>query len=114
MVQRQQNMSEPVPSFFIRTLASLDTSVNDALAKEKEAKKKMNALNARALTAMKQKVKKMAKEFERDLKAFQQVCSTSSFLLTRVRFSLGPRRIRARVRGLCRSRGAHTRQNQKG
>ncbi|KAI0029213.1 eukaryotic translation initiation factor 3 subunit 8 [Vararia minispora EC-137] len=72
MVQRQQNMSEPVPSFFIRTLASLEASVNDALIREKESKKKMNALNARALTAMKQKVKKMTKEYEQDIRSFQQ------------------------------------------
>lgn len=73
MVQRQQNMSEPIPPFYIRTLSSLETSLNSALAKEKEAKKKMNASNARALTAMKQKVKKTAKEYEKELKQFQEV-----------------------------------------
>ncbi|EIM83136.1 eukaryotic translation initiation factor 3 subunit 8 [Stereum hirsutum FP-91666 SS1] len=72
MVQRQQNMSEPIPPFYIRTLSSLETSLNSALAKEKEAKKKMNASNARALTAMKQKVKKTAKEYEKELKQFQE------------------------------------------
>lgn len=73
MVQRQQNMSEPIPPFYIRTLSSLESSLNSALAKEKEAKKKMNASNARALTAMKQKVKKTAKEYEKELKEFQAV-----------------------------------------
>ncbi|KAI0058056.1 eukaryotic translation initiation factor 3 subunit 8 [Artomyces pyxidatus] len=72
MVQRQQNMSEPVPPFYIRTLSSLEASLNAALAKEKEAKKKMNATNARALTAMKQKVKKTAKEYEKEIKLFQE------------------------------------------
>ncbi|KAI0045950.1 eukaryotic translation initiation factor 3 subunit 8 [Auriscalpium vulgare] len=71
MVQRQQNMAEPVPPFYVRTLVSLETSLNAALAKEKEAKKKMNASNARALTAMKQKVKKTAKEYEKDVKRLQ-------------------------------------------
>ena len=70
MVQRQQNVNEPVPPFFIRTLTSLENSLNAALAKEKEAKKKMNASNARALTAMKQKVKKVLKEFEKEVNAF--------------------------------------------
>ena len=74
MVQRQQNVSEPVPPFFIRTLANLEGSLNAAVAKDKESKKKMNASNARALTAVKQKVKKLLKEFEKDVKRFQEVC----------------------------------------
>ncbi|EIN11298.1 eukaryotic translation initiation factor 3 subunit 8 [Punctularia strigosozonata HHB-11173 SS5] len=71
MVQRQQNVSEPVPSFYIRTLANLETSLNQAVAKEKEAKK-MNASNARALTAMKQKVKKTIKEYEDSIKQYRE------------------------------------------
>ncbi|KII92289.1 hypothetical protein PLICRDRAFT_133788 [Plicaturopsis crispa FD-325 SS-3] len=71
MVQRQHNVAEPVPPFYIRTISSLEKSLNNALAKEKESKKKMNATNARALTAMKQKVKKAAKEYEKELKRFQ-------------------------------------------
>ncbi|THG98273.1 hypothetical protein EW145_g7454 [Phellinidium pouzarii] len=55
MIERQTNVAEPVPSFYVRTLLSLDQSLNNALAKEKEAKRKMNASNARALNTMKQK-----------------------------------------------------------
>ena len=73
LVQRQQNISEPVPPFYIRTLVDLESSLNAAVSKEKEAKKKMNASNARALTAMKQKVKKVTKEYENDVKRFQEV-----------------------------------------
>lgn len=73
MVQRQQNVNEPVPPFYIRTLVSLEASLNAALAKEKEAKKKMNASNARALTAMKQKIKKVIKEFEKEVNAYNAV-----------------------------------------
>ncbi|KAF8070237.1 eukaryotic translation initiation factor 3 subunit 8 N-terminus-domain-containing protein [Lyophyllum atratum] len=71
MVQRQHNVSEPVPPFYIQTLAGLETSLNTAVAKEKEAKKKMNATNAKALTAVKQKVKKALKEYEVEVKKFQ-------------------------------------------
>ncbi|EPQ57410.1 hypothetical protein GLOTRDRAFT_92447 [Gloeophyllum trabeum ATCC 11539] len=71
MVQRSQNVSEPVPPFFIRTLINLESSLNTALSKEKESKKKMNASNARALTAMKQKVKKTVKEYEKEVKDYQ-------------------------------------------
>ena len=73
MVQRQQNVAEPIPPFFVRTLVDLEKSLNAAVAKEKEAKKKMNASNGRALTAMKQKVKKTAKEYESDIKKYQNV-----------------------------------------
>lgn len=83
MVQRQQNVAEPVPSFYIRTLSSLETSLNEALTKEKEAKKKMNASNARALTAMRQKIKKTAKEYEGDIKQYQEVRFDMLFWLNR-------------------------------
>jgi translation initiation factor 3 subunit C len=73
MVQRQQNVAEPVPPFYIRTLISLEVALNAALAKEKEAKKKMNASNARALTAMKQKVRKTVKEYEKETRQYNDV-----------------------------------------
>jgi flagellar basal body rod protein FlgB len=73
MVQRQQNVAEPVPPFYIRTLISLEAALNAALAKEKEATKKMNASNARALTAMKQKVRKTVKEYEKEIKQHNDV-----------------------------------------
>ncbi|TFK22603.1 hypothetical protein FA15DRAFT_671398 [Coprinopsis marcescibilis] len=72
MVQRQQNISEPPPPLFIKLLISLEASVNNTIAKEKEAKKKMNATNAKSLTAMKQKVKKGAKEHEAEIKKYQE------------------------------------------
>ncbi|KAH9958163.1 eukaryotic translation initiation factor 3 subunit 8 [Lactifluus volemus] len=70
MVQRQQNVAEPIPPFYIRTLIGLEAALNAALAKEKEAKKKMNASNARALTAMKQRVRKTVKEYEKEIKHY--------------------------------------------
>ncbi|PPQ99727.1 hypothetical protein CVT24_009710 [Panaeolus cyanescens] len=72
LIQRQHNLSEPVPSHFIKTLINLETTIANTLQKEKEAKKKMNASNAKALTAMKQKIKKSMKEYESDIKKYQQ------------------------------------------
>ncbi|KAL0580332.1 Translation initiation factor 3 subunit c [Marasmius crinis-equi] len=70
MVQRQHNVSEPIPPLYIKTLTTLENSVASAQAKEKEAKKKMNATNAKALTATKQKVRKAAKEYEQDVSKY--------------------------------------------
>lgn len=70
MVQRQQNVSEPVPPFFIRTLLGLESAVNNVAA---DAKKEMNATKAKGLTAMKQKIKKAAKEFDQEIKQYQAV-----------------------------------------
>ncbi|KAH9485328.1 Eukaryotic translation initiation factor 3 subunit C [Psilocybe cubensis] len=72
MVQRQHNLSEPIPAFYIRTLVNLETSINTALQKEKEAKKKMNVSNAKALTAMKQKIKKAIKDNESEVRKYQE------------------------------------------
>ncbi|KAF8894887.1 eukaryotic translation initiation factor 3 domain-containing protein [Gymnopilus junonius] len=58
MIQRQQNLSEPVPAFYIRTLVNLESS--------------MNASNAKALTAMKQKIKKAVKEYETEVRKYQE------------------------------------------
>jgi translation initiation factor 3 subunit C len=77
MVQRQHNVSEPIPPFYVKTLISLETAINETIAKEKEAKKRMNATNGKALTAMKQKVKKAMKEYEKDITRYQAVRTTS-------------------------------------
>ncbi|KAJ3099826.1 Translation initiation factor 3 subunit c [Phlyctochytrium bullatum] len=62
----------PKPRFYFRTLALLEDFVKDTLAPEKkDALKKMNALNAKALNAMKQKVKKHNKTFEADIEAWR-------------------------------------------
>ncbi|KAH8832991.1 eukaryotic translation initiation factor 3 subunit 8 N-terminus-domain-containing protein [Flagelloscypha sp. PMI_526] len=73
MIQQQHNVARPVPPFYIKTLLNLETSVSECIAKEKEkdAKKKMSATNAKALTAMKQKVKKATKEWEVQIKDYQ-------------------------------------------
>jgi len=79
MVQRQQNLSELVPAFYIKALVNLENAVNDTLVKEKQSSKKMNASNAKALTAMKNKIKKTVKEFETDIKRYQAVSLHPSY-----------------------------------
>ncbi|CEL62085.1 Eukaryotic translation initiation factor 3 subunit C OS=Ustilago maydis (strain 521 / FGSC 9021) GN=NIP1 PE=3 SV=1 [Rhizoctonia solani AG-1 IB] len=72
LVQRQTNLSDPVPSFFIELLKSLEKDVTEAQNREKSATKKMNATNARALNGMKQKVRKSTKEYEAAIKSFDE------------------------------------------
>ncbi len=104
MVQRQQNVAEHVPPFYIRTLISLEVALSAALAKEKEAKKKMNASNARALTAMKQKVRKTVKEYEKEIRQYNDVYDPYSLLTLLAAYCWsGPGGIRARTRGSCRT-----------
>lgn len=74
LVQQQTNVSEPVPPFWIKTLASLDTAI-----KEKDPKKKLNALNSKALNSLKIKVKKAQKEFEEHITRFNTVRFLSRF-----------------------------------
>lgn len=72
-MHRQSNAAEPIPPFFLKTLISLEDSLNAVVAKEKEAKKKMNAVNARALNSMKQKLRKTMKEYEKEISQYQAV-----------------------------------------
>lgn len=69
MTQRQSNVSEPIPPLYFRILLTLEASLAINMPTE-EAKKK---LNAKARTAVKQKVKKAIKEKPQDFKQFQEV-----------------------------------------
>ncbi|KAF8494777.1 eukaryotic translation initiation factor 3 subunit 8 N-terminus-domain-containing protein [Gautieria morchelliformis] len=57
LAQRQTNVAEQIPDFYIHTLSGLEDSLNSAMAKEKEATKKMNLSNSRAFNGTKQKLK---------------------------------------------------------
>ncbi|CAE6517851.1 unnamed protein product [Rhizoctonia solani] len=72
LVQRQTNLSDPVPSHFLERLKTLETEIAEAQNREKTANKKMNATNARALNGMKQKLRKSTKEFETAIKSFEE------------------------------------------
>ncbi|QRV94424.1 eukaryotic translation initiation factor 3 subunit 8 [Ceratobasidium sp. AG-Ba] len=72
LVEQQRNLGNPVPSIFLRLLKSLESSVAETQAREKAATKKMNATNARALNGVKQKLRKLTKEYESFIKSYEE------------------------------------------
>ncbi|KAL3426937.1 eukaryotic translation initiation factor 3 subunit 8 [Phlyctema vagabunda] len=59
------------PKIYIRALAELEDFMNETLAKQKVSTKKMNATNARGLNAVKQRIKKNNKDFQKEIDAFR-------------------------------------------
>ncbi|TRY74191.1 hypothetical protein DNTS_004357 [Danionella cerebrum] len=62
---------EGVPQFYIRLLADLEDYLNQ-LWEDKEGKKKMNKNNAKALSTLRQKIRKYNKEFETEIASYKE------------------------------------------
>lgn len=60
-----------IPKIYIKTIAELEDFLNDTV-KDKAAVKKMNAANARALNAIKQRIKKNNREYESQIALFRK------------------------------------------
>ncbi|KAJ4144602.1 hypothetical protein LMH87_003480 [Akanthomyces muscarius] len=60
------------PKPYIRILAELEDFMNESLAKQKVTPKKMNAIQARALNAVKQKIKKTNKEYQTQIDSYRE------------------------------------------
>lgn len=69
-----------MPRVYIKTIASLEDFLNEALQKEKEAKKKINATQAKALNSMKNKIKKIVRQFEDEVEKWRQVSVIKFFI----------------------------------
>ncbi|KAL3962852.1 hypothetical protein ACCO45_004375 [Purpureocillium lilacinum] len=59
------------PKPYIRAIAELEDFMNESIAKQKVTPKKMNATQARALNAVKQKIKKTNKEYQTQVDAYR-------------------------------------------
>lgn len=62
---------EGVPKFYIRLLADLEDYLNE-IWEDKEGKKKMNKNNAKALSTLRQKIRKYNRDFEAQITAYKQ------------------------------------------
>ncbi|XP_061765417.1 eukaryotic translation initiation factor 3 subunit C [Nerophis ophidion] len=62
---------EGVPSFYIRLLADLEDYLNQ-LWEDKEGKKKMNKNNAKALSTLRQKIRKYNRDYEKEIAAYKE------------------------------------------
>uniref|UniRef100_A0A671MIY4 Eukaryotic translation initiation factor 3 subunit C n=1 Tax=Sinocyclocheilus anshuiensis TaxID=1608454 RepID=A0A671MIY4_9TELE len=67
---------EGVPQFYIRLLADLEDYLNQ-LWEDKEGKKKMNKNNAKALSTLRQKIRKYNKDFETEISSYKEVLNCS-------------------------------------
>ena len=59
------------PKAYIRAIAELEDFMNETIAKQKVSTRKMNATNARGLNAVKQRIKKNNKDFQKDIDAYK-------------------------------------------
>ncbi|MCI4384024.1 hypothetical protein PGIGA_G00033500 [Pangasianodon gigas] len=62
---------EGVPQFYIRLLADLEDYLNQ-LWEDKEGKKKMNKNNAKALSTLRQKIRKYNRDFETEIATYKE------------------------------------------
>ncbi|XP_031699817.1 eukaryotic translation initiation factor 3 subunit C isoform X2 [Anarrhichthys ocellatus] len=62
---------EGVPPFYIRLLADLEDYLNQ-LWEDKEGKKKMNKNNAKALSTLRQKIRKYNREYETEIASYKE------------------------------------------
>ncbi|KAK0541265.1 Translation initiation factor 3 subunit c [Tilletia horrida] len=71
LCDRQKTLGEGIPPSVYRALAELEDALNDTIAKQKEAKKKMEQPNAKAMNGMKQKIKKAIRDNEEQVAAYR-------------------------------------------
>lgn len=69
MVKLVQAGNTPKP--YIRAIAELEDFMNETIAKQKVSTRKMNATNARGLNAVKQRIKKNNKDYQKDIDAYK-------------------------------------------
>ncbi|KAF5848590.1 hypothetical protein GGP41_009698 [Bipolaris sorokiniana] len=61
-----------IPKLYIQAIADLETAVIETHEKQKVTPKKMNAVNGRGFNAVRQKIKKHNRDYEKDINAYRE------------------------------------------
>jgi len=61
-----------IPKLYIQAVADLETVVVETHEKQKVTPKKMNAVNGRGFNAVRQKIKKHNRDYEKDINAYRE------------------------------------------
>lgn len=69
--ERAIKQYQTTPYQYIKCISELEDFMNESIKAEKSSKKKMNALNARALNTAKQRIKKNSKTYESQIAQFK-------------------------------------------
>jgi hypothetical protein len=76
VIQQLQKEGITTPRLFIKVLVSLDEfakKTGDSKDKDSKGKAKMTAVKAKSFNAMKQKVKKLLKQYEKEIEEYKKV-----------------------------------------
>ncbi|KAF2843096.1 hypothetical protein M501DRAFT_925778 [Patellaria atrata CBS 101060] len=68
-LQKQNNGQ--TPKLYIKTIADLETAMLEAIEKQKVTPKKMNAINQRGLNAMRQKIRRVNKDYAKEIDQYR-------------------------------------------
>ena len=67
----QRDLDGKAPKMYIKTIAEVETQVNEAFEKQKVTPKKMNPIAQRGLNAIRQKIRKNNRDYASDIEAFR-------------------------------------------
>ncbi|KAL9096671.1 MAG: hypothetical protein Q9165_001159 [Trypethelium subeluteriae] len=77
-----------VPKLYVKTIADLETIMSETIEKQKVTPKKMNAINTRGLNAIRQKIRRNNKDYEKDIAAYRE--DKESFMREEIIEELAP------------------------
>ncbi|KAI1075485.1 eukaryotic translation initiation factor 3 subunit 8 N-terminus-domain-containing protein [Whalleya microplaca] len=71
-LNRQAAKIPGTPKLYIKALVELEDAMNETISKQKVTPKKMNATSARGLNAVKQKIKKLKQDYQKQVDAYRE------------------------------------------
>lgn len=68
----QKDNNGKIPKLYIKTVSDLEEFVQETLDKQKVSTKKMNAIATRGLNAVRQKIRKLNREYQTDIDSYRE------------------------------------------